>query len=151
MSRPARIGLIALGVVVFLALTVVVGRFLGASTTERDEATDVVKRQAAGDAFGVIDRVDGCRADAACVRRMTAQVARLRTPGRVKIIRVDGISSVGLGSRTDLARVVWKAGQRLPTVQCVRVRRSGNPIAGYDVKVLSLGPVIGRESACPKD
>ncbi len=148
-SRPARIGLIAAAVVVFLALSILVGRFLGAATSVRDEATGIIKQQAGGDAIAVVRRISGCHTDSACIRRTVHQVRLLRTPGRVRIVRVDGVSSVGLGSRTDTVRVVWKAGRRLPTVQCVRVRRSGNPVTGYDVAVLSLGPVIGREAACP--
>lgn len=149
MSRPARIGLITLAVVIFVGLTVLVGRFLGASTAERNDATEVVKLQARGDAAAVVRRIDGCRADAACAGRIHAQVRRLRTPGHVRIIRVDNISNFALGARTDTARIVWKAGTRLPTVQCVRVRRTGNPVAGYDIHVLALSPPIAREASCP--
>jgi hypothetical protein len=147
-SRPARIGLIVLAVIVFVAITIVVGRFLGAATAERNEATEVIKLQAQGKANQVVDRIEGCRANPACVGRTTAQVQRLHTPGRVTIVRVDDAAGLGLGSSTDTARIVWKAGTRLPTVQCVRVRRSGNPISGYNVDVLALSATIGREDSC---
>jgi hypothetical protein len=148
-SRPTRIALIVLAVVLFVAITIVVGRFLGAATSARNEATEVIKKQAKGDAAGVVDRIQGCRANPACAARITAQVRRLRTPGRVVIVRVEDVAGLSLGSRTDTARIVWKAGTRLPTVQCVRVHRSGNPISGYDVQVLSLSAPIGREASCP--
>ena len=149
MSRPARIGLVALGVLVFLALSAMLARWLGAATAERNEATEVIKLQARGDARGVVQKIEGCRLDPACVARITRQVQRLRTPGRVRIVRVEDVAGLALGSRTDTARIVWKAGTRLPTVQCVRVRRSGNPISGYQVDVLALGAPIGREASCP--
>jgi hypothetical protein len=148
-SRPPRIVLIVLGIALFVAITFVVGRFLGAATAARDEATEIVTQQVRGDVVGVVDRIQGCRQDAACAARIVAQVRRLRDPGRVKIVRVEDVAGLSLGSRTDTARVVWKTGSRLPTVQCVRVRRSGNPISGYDVDVLSLSAPIGREASCP--
>ena len=149
MSRPARIALVILAVVVFGAISVLVARLLGASTAARDDVTELIKLQAHGDAEGVARRIEGCRADPDCVARITAQVTRLRTTGRVRIVRVDDVANLSLGSHTDTARVVWKAGARLPTVQCVRVRRAGDPVAGYDVDVLSLSAPIGREASCP--
>ena len=149
MSRPARIALVTLAVVAFGGVSVLVGRLLGASTTARDDVIELIKLQAHGDAAGVARRIDGCRADPDCTERISAQVARLRTAGRVRIVRVDDVANLSLGSHTDTARVVWKAGARLPTVQCVRVRRAGNPVAGYDVDVLSLSAPIGRETSCP--
>jgi hypothetical protein len=148
-SRLARIALIVVAVAVFGVISVLVGRLLGASTAARDDVTEVIKLQAHGDAVGVVRRIDGCRADPACADRITAQVLRLRTTGRVRIVRIDDVANLSLGSHTDTARVVWKAGARLPTVQCVRVRRAGNPVAGYDIDVLSLSAPIGREASCP--
>jgi hypothetical protein len=148
-SRPARIALVTLAVVAFGAISVLVARLLGASTAARDDVTELIKLQAHGDAAGVVRRIDGCQADATCTDQITAQVSRLRTVGRVRIVRVDDVANLSLGSRTDTARVVWKAGKRLPTVQCVRVRRSGNPISGYDIDILALSPAIGREASCP--
>ena len=149
MSRPARIALVTLAVVAFGGISVLVARLLGASTTARDDVIELIKLQAHGDAAGVARRIDGCRADPDCTARISAQVARLRTAGRVRIVRVDDVANLSLGSHTDTARVVWKAGARLPTVQCVRVRRDGNPVSGYDIDVLSLSAPIGRETSCP--
>lgn len=147
-SRPARIALVVLAVVAFLGITIVVGRLLGASTAARDDVTELIKLQAHGDAAGVVRRIDGCRAEPACAARIAAQVERLRTPGHVRIVRVDNVANLAPASRTDTARVVWKAGTRLPTVQCVRVRRAGNPVSGYEIHILALSPVIGREASC---
>ena len=149
MSRSARIALVTLAVVAFGVTSVLVARLLGASTAARADVTELIKLQARGDAAGVARRIDGCRADPGCTGRITAQTARLRTPGRVWIVRVDDVANLSLGSHTDTARVVWKAGARLTTVQCIRVRRDGNPVSGYDIDVLSLSPPIGRETSCP--
>jgi hypothetical protein len=46
-------------------------------------------------------------------------------------------------------RVVWRAGDELPVVQCARVRRDGDLVGGFDVTVLTLGDPIDREAACP--
>jgi hypothetical protein len=148
-SRLARIALVTLAVVAFGVISVLLARLLGASTAARNDVTELIKLQAHGDAAGVARRIDGCRADPDCTGRIAAQVTRLRTTGRVRIVRIDDVANLSLGSRTDTARVVWKAGTRLPTVQCVRVRRDGNPVSGYDIDVLSLSAPIGRESSCP--
>ena len=74
--------------------------------------------------------------------------AQVGAGGSVRILRVDAPSRVALGGRDSTARVVWRRGRRLPVVQCVRVRRSGNLLSGYDVRVLELDPPIDRESGC---
>lgn len=79
----------------------------------------------------------------------TEAVKRQGGPGKVRILRVDGLSTFAIGGRTEDVRVAWKAGDRLPVVQCVRVRRSGDPVSGYDVRVLRVSPPIGREADCP--
>jgi hypothetical protein len=148
MSRASRIALVALAVVAFAAISVFVARLLGAATSARNAVTDVIRLQVRGDAVGVVDRIERCGAEPPCAARVAAQVRRLHTPGRVQIVRVDNVAGFSLGSRTDTARVVWRAGRRLPTVQCVRVRRDGNPIAGYDIQVLRLSAPIEREESC---
>jgi hypothetical protein len=37
---------------------------------------------------------------------------------------------------------------RLPVVQCIEVRRTGNVFAGIDVSLLSLSPPIPNEADC---
>ena len=55
---------------------------------------------------------------------------------------------VALTSRTGVGRVAWRAGESLPVVQCVRVRRDG-PLTGADVELLSISAPIGSEESCP--
>ena len=148
MSRRSRIAAVTAAVLAFALVSVLLARLLGASTSARNAVTEVIKRQVRGDVVGVVDRIERCGAEPPCAARIAAQVRRLRTPGRVRIVRVDHVAGFSLGSRTDTARVVWKAGARLPTVQCLRVRREGNPVAGYDIQVLSLSAPIEREGSC---
>ncbi|HVE69687.1 MAG TPA: hypothetical protein VNB64_14025 [Solirubrobacteraceae bacterium] len=77
-------------------------------------------------------------------------VKRQAAPGRFRVLNVDGVGGFAPAGRTETARVAWKAGERLPVVQCVRVRRSGDPLSGYDVDVLRVSPPIGREADCPR-
>jgi hypothetical protein len=139
-----------LAVVAFLAISAGVARELGASSAERNAAVEAVKDQARGDAAALARRIDGCARRPACVARVRALATSLRTPGIVRIVRYDGLSGLSLGGRSGVARIVWKAGRRLPTVQCVRLRRVGDVVKGYRVHVLDLSPEIGRQAACPK-
>lgn len=148
MSRPLRISLIALAALVFAAVAILVARVLGASTTARNDVIELVKLQSKGAERDTVARIEGCAEDPACSARIRAQVRRLGNPAKVRILRIDDVANLSIGSRTDTARVVWKAGERLPVVQCVEVRRAGNPFTGYDIRILSLSPPIGREEDC---
>jgi hypothetical protein len=106
---------------VFLAITGGVARQLGASSAERNAAVGAVKHQ-----------------------------PRVRGAGKVRIVRYDGPGGVSLGARSSVARVVWKTPRSLPTVQCVRLRRTGDLVSGYHVHVLGLSAPIPREDPCPK-
>jgi hypothetical protein len=76
-------------------------------------------------------------------------VERQAGPGRFRVLRVDGVGGFAVTGRTETARIAWKAGARLPRVQCVRVRRTGDPFSGYDTRVLSVSRPIAREADCP--
>jgi hypothetical protein len=45
-------------------------------------------------------------------------------------------------------RVVWLAPGHRPTVQCVLVRREGDPLRGISVTLVALSAPIGGEAAC---
>lgn len=144
-----RLLVLVLSVVAFLAISAGLARIFSAGNDERDLTVGLIKAQARGDTPGVLARLPGCRASRACRVRITAQVGRLRTAGRLRVLRVDMPSSFTLGSRTATARIVWEAGGRLSTVQCVRLRRTGDPLSGFEVRALVLSAPIGRESSCP--
>ncbi|MDQ3457437.1 MAG: hypothetical protein M3513_18665, partial [Actinomycetota bacterium] len=73
---------------------------------------------------------------------------RLRSRGELEIARYDSVTAHALGSATGPTRVVWTAPGRLTVVQCVLVRRQGNPVAGTSVTLLRVSAPIGREAGC---
>ncbi|MFN8174313.1 MAG: hypothetical protein U0T02_04510 [Solirubrobacteraceae bacterium] len=149
MSRPARIALIACAVVLFALVSAGVARVLSANSAERAEVERLVVAQAAGDADRAVKSVPGCAADPRCVARMRAIVRRVASPGTVAILRLDASTTTSLAAHTGTARVAWKAGRALPVVQCVRVRRAGDVVSGFEVSLLRVSAPIARESSCP--
>lgn len=149
MSRPARLVLIAAAVVLFALVSAGVARVLSANSAERAEVERLVAAQAAGDSARAVGSVAGCAAEPSCVRRIRAIVRRVATPGAVNVLRLDPSTTAALGATTGTARVAWKAGRRLPVVQCVRVRRSGDLVSGFEVRLLRVSVPIPRESGCP--
>jgi hypothetical protein len=82
-----------------------------------------------------------------------ASVARLHGVGgaeSVKIARLDSGTSYSLGTSEGWSRVVWVRGvESRPVVQCVRVRRKGNPLTGRSVTLLRLSaPLADNEGSC---
>ena len=45
--------------------------------------------------------------------------------------------------------MAWTAGSSLPIVQCVKVRRAGNPISGLRVELLVVSVRIHTDADCP--
>jgi hypothetical protein len=149
LPRPLRYALVALGALVFLVVSAGLARVLGAANAERDAAIEIVKAQSHGDGAQVIRSIRGCRSDAACRGRVSADVARLHSPGKVRILRLDGPSALAVRARTGTARIAWHAGDALPVVQCVRLRRGGDLLHGFRVRVLALSRPIRRDAGCP--
>ena len=65
------------------------------------------------------------------------------------VIELNPSAGFSLGSTTGTARVAWRAGNSLPIVQCVRVRRAGNVISGLHVELLKISRRIPSASDCP--
>jgi hypothetical protein len=150
MRRPLRILLIALGVLAFLAISAGLARVLNANGAERSAITGLLRAQARGDAAGVIARIEGCTAQPACRTSAARNATRLRSPGRMQLVRLDASTSFSLGGgSTGVARVVWTAPTRTTVVQCVTVRRGGNVLRGLSVELLALSSPIGHQSDCP--
>jgi hypothetical protein len=149
MRRPARILLLAVGVLAFLAISLGLGRVLSANGAERDAILALVEAQARGDAPAMVARIDGCARQPACVAAARADAARLRARGKVELVRLDASTSFSLGGTDGVARVVWRTPRRTTVVQCVAVHRGGDVIGGLSVELRSLSRPIGHESACP--
>lgn len=147
MRAVKRVLLMATGVIVFLAVSVVVARWLNTDTVERGAVTELLRAQARGDATAMLRRLR-CR-DPSCVALVRANAQRLKAPGELKIALYQSGTAHALEPKTKPARVVWFTPGKLTTVQCVLVRRSGNVLAGTTVSLLRVSAPIGRESSCP--
>ena len=150
MRRSARILLVALGLIAFVAISVALARVLNANGAERSAITALLDAQARGDADAVVARIDDCRQRPACVAQATATATGLRSSGKVEIVRLDASTSFSLGGTDGVARVVWKTPARTTVVQCVDVRRGGNVVDGLSIELLALSRPIDRESSCPQ-
>jgi hypothetical protein len=99
-------------------------------------------------ASALVARVVG--AGSAARHDVVERIKRQPHSGQIDVLRVDGLSSFLLSGRTETVRVAWKDPSRLPVVQCVRIQRTGDPISGYDSRILHVSRPIGREDACPR-
>lgn len=145
--RPALIIVAGFGLFVFLGLSFLLARGLTGSSTERGMVLDVLEAQASGDAGAVLERLPACRAEPACAQLTRARVQELKRPGDVQILTYRPSTRLSLTRRTGTGRVAWRAGDGLPVVQCVRVRRDG-PLTGGSVQLLALSDPIGLEAGC---
>lgn len=148
MSRPLRIGLIALAVLLFLAISAALARWLSLENVERDDVLAALQAQARGDAAAVLGHLHGCAADPGCAATVRADAQRLRGQGDLKILAFDSHTSYALATATGRTRVAWKLPGRLPVVQCVLVRRSGNAVTGLSVTLRALSAPIPLQADC---
>jgi hypothetical protein len=134
--------------VVVLVVGFLAARWLTTENRERDAVFTLLQREAAGDAPGVLARLDAC--DAACAAKVRAFVPRVRGGGKVKIARLDSGTAYTLGTSTGTTRVVWVHGvESRPIVQCVVVRRDGGPLTDRSVSLLRLiAPLADNEGSC---
>jgi len=144
-----RYALVGAGALAFLVVSAGLARVLAAANAERDAVTEIVKAQSHGDRATVIASIHGCRSNGACRARVIAQVARLHSGGKVRVLRLDGPSHLSVAARTGTSRIAWRAGEELPVVQCVKLRREGDLRRGFRVEVLALSAPIRRDAACP--
>jgi hypothetical protein len=150
LANPKRIALISLGVVLFVVISGLLARFLSVENAERDADLALIEAQVRGDAQGMIARLTGCRADPACLRSVSANVAnpRLRRAGAVKILQLTSSTAYSLTGASGRTRLAWTVIGQLPVVQCVGVRRTGNPFSGIKVTLTSLSAPIPNEADC---
>ncbi len=146
--RRARVLIpVLFGLFVFLGLSVLLARGLTSSGTERADVLELVRAQARGDADAVLASLPACRREPACARTTRERVERLRREGRVQLLTYTPSTRLALTRKTGTGRVAWRAGEGLPVVQCVRVRREG-PLTGGRVELLSVSAPIPREAGC---
>ncbi len=149
MRRRHVLALIALGIVLFLAISALLARAFNAEGSERAAITDVIKAEARGDQGYVIDQITGCSTDPSCRERIAVEVGALRHAGAVTILTLNPSTSFSLGATLGTARVAWEVGSSLPITQCVRVRRVGNVLSGLRVQLLAITPRLQTDATCP--
>jgi hypothetical protein len=140
--------LIVLGVLLFLAVSGMLARFLVVENVERDDDLALIRAQARGDVNGMLDKLRGCRASPACAASARANARSLRRPGAVEILSLKSATQYSLTGSTGMTRLAWTVAGRLPVVQCVEVRRSGSFLKGITVTLLSLSAPIPNEGDC---
>jgi hypothetical protein len=149
MRRVTLIGLIVAGVVAFLVISALLARALSVGGAEDSAITALVRTEARGNANAVVAEISDCARQAACRTRAAQDAAALKRPGNVQIIEINESAGFSLGSTLGTARVAWLVGGSLPRVQCVRVRRAGNVLSGYRVKLLEVSLRIRSSADCP--
>jgi hypothetical protein len=149
LRRPAVLPLAAAVLVAFVAVSLLLARWLSTENQERDAVYAVLQAQARGDARGMLARLDGCARDGGCAAAVARNAARLRRPGEVKILAYRSGTAYALAGAEGRTRVAWTVVDRgLPVVQCVDVERGGNVLAGRTITLRRLSLPIGGESSC---
>jgi hypothetical protein len=150
MRRPYVLLLVGLVVVVFVVISALLARVFNVDGAERSAIITLLRAEAHGNANGVIAQIDGCGASAACRARAAANAGELMRPGAISILLLQTAGGgFTLGTTEGVARVAWRIGSGLPIVQCVRVRRSGNPISGIHIDLLLVSRRIPSSTDCP--
>jgi hypothetical protein len=149
MRRRWIIASIVAGIVVFLAIATALTRAFNVGDAENAAITILVQAEARGDTAEVISLVTGCRANAACRARATANTAALRHGGEVSIAEINPSSTFSVTSTLGTARVAWVAGNSLPRVQCLRVRHAGSVVQGFTIQLLVVSRRIHSDADCP--
>jgi hypothetical protein len=149
-SRRRRLLLLVSAIVVFLLISALLARVLSANGAERDAVVKLLNAQARGDAGAVRSQVSGCDAGSPCETKLSAVAARVRRPGRVLVLSYEAASGFSLGGTSGIARVAWRTDTQVkPVVQCVSVRRTGDPISGLGIELTAISAPIGNEASCP--
>jgi hypothetical protein len=148
--RPQIIALIALAAILFLLVSGLLARVWSADGAESAAVASLIRAEARGDQNGMLTRLKGCRASAACAARVADVAARLREPGTTTILHFQSSTGFSFGGTVGTARVAWKVPSSLPIVQCVRVHRAGNALRGLHIELLAISPRIKSDSDCPR-
>lgn len=147
MSRRLRRRLwIALAVLVFLAISVELARWLSLENVEREDITALLVAEAHGDRRAVLADLHDCTARCQADARFDA--AHLKQGGQILILAYQSPTAYALSSTTGPTRVAWKSTrEQLPIVQCVTVARSGNVVSGLHIRLLRVSRPLHPSTA----
>ena len=150
MRRVYVVLIVAAVFIAFLVISAILARIFSADSAQRAAIITVLQDQAQGNTKALISRIQGCDASAACRDRAAYNASQLKKSGQVSVLTLQtAAGGFAFGTTEGVARVAWRIGTGLPIVQCVRVRREGNPITGLHVELLAVSTRIPSESACP--
>jgi hypothetical protein len=147
-ARAKRIALVTVVVVLFLAISGLLARFLSTENVERDDVLAVLSAEALGDERGTLAHLSDCGASPKCAAVVKADAASLHRSGPVKILSLTSSTAYAPSGAKGTTRVAWTVIGHLPTVQCVEVERTGNFLTGVSVKLLSVSAPISNEADC---
>jgi hypothetical protein len=152
LPRRLRYALIAVTLLLFVAISGLLARYLSADNLEREDELALVRAEHRGDLGAVLARLSACRASASCVAaaRATLDDPRVRHAGAVKLLQLESKTAGALFGGHGKTRLAWTVLGGKPVVQCVNVQRTGNPLTGIDVKLLSISAPISNEGKCSK-
>jgi len=150
--RALRIAL-AVAMLLVIAIGALLARYLQTSNVERDDDLALIEAEARGEVAGMISRLHGCAGSPSCVAAVKRNASNplLHRAGAVKILSLSSATESSLGGATGPTRLAWTVIGKLPVVQCIEVRRSGNFFAGITVTLLSLSAPIPGEDKCTKE
>jgi hypothetical protein len=143
-----RLPLIVIAVLIFLAVSFELARWLSTESTERDKVVRLLQAEARGDSASMLAQLHGC-STAACRATVERSARALRRRGAVKIVSYESGTAYALGTATGDTRVAWTSlEQGLVVVQCVTVRRGGSALTGRSVTLLRISAPIDRQGSC---
>lgn len=149
-TRRRRLLLLASAVVAFAVISALLARVLSANSAERDAVVQLLNAQVRGHVGAVRRQISGCAPASPCEAHLSQVVSRVRRPGRVLVLSYEAASGFSLGGTAGIARVAWRTDSQVkPVVQCVSVRRTGNPVSGLGIELTALSSPIGNETSCP--
>jgi len=145
-----RIALITAGVILFLAISGLLTRFLSVENAEREDDLALLRSEVTGNLAGTVAKLSGCEESPSCLARVKLDTRnpRILHKGSVKIIELNSDTAYSLTGSTGNTRLAWTVIGKLPVVQCVLVKRTGNFLTGISVHLLSLSAPIVNEAGC---
>jgi hypothetical protein len=150
LPRSLRRALVGATLLAVVAVGALAARWLSAENAERAADLAFVRAETRGDVEAMLNGISGCRADEKCVARVhdLAGNARLHQTGAVKLLQVESETAHSLFGATGKTRLAWTTLDGKPVVQCVVVKRTGNPLTGIDVELLSVSAPIANTGKC---
>lgn len=149
-SRRWRTAVLSVSALALVLIGGVLARYLSAENLERADDLALVQAQARGDVEGMLARLSGCRTSPTCVAALKANASnpRLRRSGAVKVLQLESPTANAVFGATGKTRLAWTVIGKLPVVQCIDVRRTGNFLTGIHVQLLALSAPIDNEAKC---